>query len=378
MELTKKLKSRSLKKRILPVCLLLIVAVVFLLLSEADLLIRKPVDLYDVPRDELEGKYVTVEVPFIYAGYAYTEEYKNDRPTGRITSSEYIIDANEEDYCGLLLPESMVDAGNDLMEESDQYYYGEIDEMETTLTVTGIMKKMPNDSLDFYHEVVDYDNQEDQDTFLPLYLVARDSGDTVTTVIFLVLGLGCLVWAILLLTTAAGGKNQKQLLKKAEELSPGNPEYILQQVDQLYTNGVNVGGLRMNANLILIEQGANHYLHAAGELVWAYKGVTQHRVNGVPTGKSYNLIMVMRDRTTRSVTMQENQVDEQLQKINALIPNVVLGYDEELGKLFNSKSPELMTALSNRLAQQNAARAQMQAAAEAAAAAQAPEAPAQV
>ena len=41
--------------------------------------------LYDVPRDQLEGSYVTVNIDWIYGCYAYTETYENNRPTGKIT-----------------------------------------------------------------------------------------------------------------------------------------------------------------------------------------------------------------------------------------------------------------------------------------------------
>lgn len=338
MEFVKKLKSKSLKKAILPVCLLLVGVILFAAISEFWLLVGKPVNLYDVPRDALEGKYVTVEIPYIYGCYAYTEQYKNDKPTGVITSSEYIIDANVDDYCGLLLPKDMVEQGDALLDESDAYANYETDEITGTFTVKGVMKKMPGDSLDFYHEAVDYDSWDsaDQARFLPLYLVARGDSDNVGSVVFLAIALALLVIAVVMLVKAVGGSNQKQLMQKAEELSPGNPDYILTHVEQLYEHAPSVGGLRMNASLILLEQGAKQFLYGAKDLVWAYQNTVQHRTNGIPTHKSYHLILRMADGTTRDVAMKGEQVKEQLQKIFALIPGCALGYSQELEAMYKS------------------------------------------
>lgn len=338
MELSKKLKSKSLKKVILPVCLLMIGVIVCFAISKVWLLVEKPANLYEVPRDELEGKYVTVEVPYIYACYAYTEQYKNDKPTGVITSSEYIIDANVDDYCGLFLPKNMVELGDKLLDESEAYANYETDEITETFTVKGIMKRMPDDSLDYYHETVNYDSWDlgDQERFLPLYLVARGDDENVGTFALLGIALVLLVSAVVMLGKAASGNNQKQLMQKAQELSPGNPDYILTHVEQMYENAPSVGGLRMNASLILLEQGPKQFLYGAKDLVWAYQNTVQHRTNGIPTHKSYHLILRMADGITKDVAMKEAQVKEQLQKIFALIPGCALGYSQELEAMYKS------------------------------------------
>ena len=333
MELMKTLKNKSIRKMLLPVCLLLALGIFFFAISNVWLLVQTPKDLWEVPRDELEGKYVTVELPGIYLSYAYTEEYKNDRPTGRITSREYLIDANSEDYCGLLLDsEDLMNKGEALLEECDAYWNYETDEITKTFTVTGVMKKMPEDSLDFYHEAVDYDrlSSGEQEVFLPLYLVARDGGDTASSVVFALIAAGLFAAAVILMVKAASGKNQKQIMDKAKELSPASPDYVLSQVDQLYNNAPAVSGLRMNGSLILLEQGAKQFLYGAKDLCWAYQNVVQHKTNGINTGKSYQLILRMTDGTMKQVTMKEAQVQEQLQKIFALYPACVVGYSKEL------------------------------------------------
>ena len=357
MELKKKLRARSLKRALLPAIALMICGVIVLALSEFWLLIQKPVNLYDVPRRELYGKYVTVEVPYIYTSYAYSEEYRNNRATGTITSCEYIIDANQYDYCGLYLPKDLVAKGDALEEKSESYLYGDIDDEELlgySFRVTGIMKAMPSDSLDYYYEAIGFQNMtaDQQDLFLPLYLEARSSSALTTTWLLLVFGLVLLGAGVVILVKAASGGDQKQFMQKAEELSPGNPEYILAHAEQLYDMAPSVGGLRMNASLILIEQGRRHYLYGTKDLVWAYQNTVQHKTNGIPTGRSYHLILRMADGSSRDLAMREEQVKEQLQKIRALVPGCALGYSQELADLYQKDRP----ALRNIAAAQRASR----------------------
>ncbi len=342
MEFVKKLRSRSLKKTLLPVILLLVLAVLFLAVSEFWLLFQKPANLYEVPRDQLKGKYVTAEITYIYGEYAYTENYKNGRSTGEITSIECIIDANSDDFCGLYLPGKLVERGEALAEESDAYYNYETDEITTSFTVRGIMKEMPQDSLSYYHEYVDYDtlSADQQQWFLPLYLEAWEGvpGDMVSMT---VLGLACLVFALVLLCKALSGGNQKQLLQKAEQLAPGNPEYVLAHAEQLYDLAPSVGGLRMNASLILVEEGKKQYLYSTKELVWAYQQAVRQRVYGIAVGTRNMLVLRMSDKSARNVVLPESQIREQLQKIQALVPGCAIGYSDQLEELYRKNMAEL-------------------------------------
>lgn len=360
MEFLKKLRARSLKKALPLMIVLLVGAVLLLSLSEFWLLLRTPANLHEVPRRELYGKYVTVEVPYIYACYAYTEEYKNDRATGNITSCEYVIDANEADYCGLRLPKGLVAKGDALLQESEDYLNYETDEITATFTVRGIMKAMPSDSLDFYYETVGFQDMsaDQQDLFLPLYLDAWD-GVPERTVVCLIFGLALLVWGLVLLIRILCGSCQKQLRQKAEALSPGSPEYILSHAEQLYAMAPSTAGLRMNASLILLEQGWKQYLYSTGELVWAYPSMTQHRVYGIPTGKSYGLVLKMADGSTRTLTLPQAKAQEQMQKIQALVPGCALGYSQELEAMYARDRASLQNvAAAQRAAQETAEQAQ--------------------
>lgn len=340
MELLKRLKTKSILGA-LPLALILAALGAFMLFaSNFWLYFTEPADLWDVPRDELEGKYVTVDLECIYGSYAYTETYRNNIATGNITEMEYVIDANEDDYCGLVLSGDLIDKGDALMEDTFAYYNYEIDEITSGFTVTGVMKSMPEDSLEYYYEwfEIDAETAEAEGIYLPLYLDATNN--LFTTVMFVIFGIVLMGIGLVPLFTALSGRSQKQIREKAKQLNPNAPDYILSQADELYQNQKDHKTLKMDSRLIIAQ---NTHLYATAELVWAYHSITRHRVYGIiPAGKTHSLTLAMLDGKRLSIGMKnEAQVMEWLQRIQKLNPNCILGYNDSIQREYRN-SPSLL------------------------------------
>lgn len=354
MNFIKKLKTKSIITNALLALLILAMSALFLAGSQFWLLWQEPANLHEVPREELEGAYVTVELPRIFASYAYTEEFESDLDkTGTVVSMEYIIDANEYDYCGLLIEtKDLIQKADELLEQTYDYNDYVIDEITATFTVTGIMEKMPSDSLRFYHEVTGYESlsPEDQETFLPLYLVVRDGGDQFLTYFLLAFGVIFALWAVLILVKAISGGYQKQILQKAEQLSPSAPDQVLEQLERLNEDQPKAKIL-MNDRLILSNNGNNSRLYAMNELVWAYHAVTTQRVYFIPVGKTHSLALATLDGKIQQVPMKEADIKQYLQTIYQTNTNCFVGYSDELAKLFR-KNPAAVSQL--RAAQESA------------------------
>lgn len=363
MDYTKDMKRKSIKKSLFGVIFFLLIGIALLYFSNGILLLKKPANLYNVPEDELEGKYVTAEIGYIHDGYAETVQRKEGSSIETVISREYVIFVSDESVCGLFLPKNMVKDGDALLEESDDYYYGRTDEINKSITVTGVMEKMPDDSLRYYHQSTGYDlmSSEEQEHVLPLILKVRSTSDIAMTWVMVIAGLVFIVLALVRLLSALSGKNQKQVKNKVEELSPGNPEYILNQVQELCQSTPAVGGVRMTPNLIYLENGAYQYLYGAKDLCWAYKNTVTHRTNGVVTGRSYNLMLRMADGSSRAMSMNETQVDDWLQKIFNTFPGCVVGYQKDWEKFFKKERQEFMRIAAAQHAQAQSAPAEPEA-----------------
>jgi uncharacterized protein DUF6709 len=83
------------------------------------------------------------------------------------------------------------------------------------------------------------------------------------------------------------------------------------------------------------------------DLLWAYKKITKHSVNFIPTGKTYEAILACYGGTA-TITGKEKRVDEILAFSEQRAPWAVLGYSDELSTMFNKKTDEFAGAVEQR------------------------------
>lgn len=340
MEQLKKLKRQSIAS--LLVLIILMGAIGVFGVAASNLFASEPEarNLYEVPREELEGAYVTVDVEWIYGCYAYTETYENNKPTGIITQQEYVIDANEEDYMCLILDGEWMDKADDLLDECDAYYYGETDQITKTFTVTGEVKKLPSDSLELYYEAMGYDmlSAAEQEILLPLYLSPASYELEVVPLFF---GLFFIGFAVFFLIYGLSGACQKQVKNKLNQLFGDNTEradeFLRQLMETPHINKVHISN-----GYVLMRQNLNQVLLDSNDLVWAYKQTVRQKLYGIiPMGKTHRLVMKTADKKEFFAVMKEEQVKEQLTKILQQFPTCAIGYSDQMAALYK-KDPETM------------------------------------
>lgn len=83
------------------------------------------------------------------------------------------------------------------------------------------------------------------------------------------------------------------------------------------------------------------------DLLWAYKRVTQRRVNFIPAGKSYNAVLSFYGGSV-SVSGSEKNVDELLARSAAKAPWAIIGFSDELQRHFTKNTQEFCTAVEQR------------------------------
>jgi hypothetical protein len=83
------------------------------------------------------------------------------------------------------------------------------------------------------------------------------------------------------------------------------------------------------------------------DLLWAYKRVTQHSVNLIPTGKSYNAVMIFYGGSA-TVSGRQKKLDELLQRTSAKAPWAIFGFSKELEEHFKKRTEEFCMAVEMR------------------------------
>ncbi len=84
------------------------------------------------------------------------------------------------------------------------------------------------------------------------------------------------------------------------------------------------------------------------DMIWCYKQVTQHRTNGIPTGKTFAANIYDRFGKTTIITGKEADVHQILEMIFTSAPGVVAGYSDELVKLWNQDRAKFVNAVDER------------------------------
>ena len=83
------------------------------------------------------------------------------------------------------------------------------------------------------------------------------------------------------------------------------------------------------------------------DLLWAYKKVTKHSVNFIPTGKTYACVLACYGGTAE-VTGREKDVDSLLSFAAERAPWAVLGFTDELSRVFRQKIADFCAAVEQR------------------------------
>ena len=104
------------------------------------------------------------------------------------------------------------------------------------------------------------------------------------------------------------------------------------------------GGWRMTEKYLIRSAPFAFDLLRLSDLLWAYKKVTKHSVNFIPTGKSYAGVLVCYGGAAE-VTGKEKSVDAMLTCAAERAPWALFGYSDDLAKLFKQKTQEFCAAI---------------------------------
>ena len=90
-------------------------------------------------------------------------------------------------------------------------------------------------------------------------------------------------------------------------------------------------------------QGSRAHILVNSKIIWAYQRTTTHRTNGIKTGTSYEIVFydINKKRTSIAVSSESN-VQDALQHINNMMPWVVVGYQDEIFRLYQKEFQEFL------------------------------------
>ena len=335
MEWLKQLRMDSLRRVavriVVPLVLAAGVFVYFRCWSLAGMVSPKPLSALEP--ESMEGVYVEDDIYWLYTPYL-EERYGESWSTGTLTGVQYLISFDQEYYMGLSVHKDRLEEAGAMMEAVEAIMAGELSEEELpVLHVKGSIKAMDEEERGYYLELAS-GSAELEALMLPYYLdVNRIHGRTVLMeAAMLVLSLALLAAALFPLVKALTGGYQKQVLAKLREAD--DFASAAERAAQFYDRAEPISGVRMGADYVFFQNGADSVLLRPWELAWAYQSTTQHKTNGVPTGKTYAAVLRTMDGAQYTLPMKEEAVHRLLEAMPASLPGIVLGYTAEIERLY--------------------------------------------
>jgi hypothetical protein len=129
----------------------------------------------------------------------------------------------------------------------------------------------------------------------------------------------------------------------------GPPDDVAAQLDaELLAQHPQIDRLHLTPNWLVQASGSSLTATRIEDVVWAYKKVTQHRVNGVPAGKTYAAQIWDRHGVCITVAGREAMVNQALETACQRAPWLLAGFSPDLEKAWKSNRAALIAAVDQR------------------------------
>lgn len=177
--------------------------------------------------------------------------------------------------------------------------------------------------------------------FLPVMLTTTDhtTAGWVALVVLVVIFIAG-VAGMLRLISRQTDINQHPIYKSLARY--GDPQNIIKQIEgEMALGSEQVGKLKLTPKWAVSSTQTTFEAVYLKDAVWMYKMVTQHRTNGIPTGKSFKVLIHDKHGKSIEVPANKKNVDNMLQSIYQRAPWIITGFSEELQNLWKSGDGKL-------------------------------------
>jgi len=192
-------------------------------------------------------------------------------------------------------------------------------------TFTGYLEALPSDVQTRIVADAEQESPELRGAFLPYMLNAdsfRSSG-------YIAMGLGMplfglCVWGLARAIRRGNHPATHPIMRALGRYGP--PDYVAGQIDaELLAEHPTVGTVHLTPSWLVQSLPSNLAASRIDDIVWAYKQVTQHRTNGIPTGKTFAAQVWDRHGVCMTVAGKEVLVNQVLEAAGRRAPWMLAG-----------------------------------------------------
>jgi hypothetical protein len=221
---------------------------------------------------------------------------------------------------------------------------------EKTTTYTGGLVAMSSKEQSQIIGDIEQENPDLKGVFLPYML---DTGDFRTPgYIGLAVGGVVLLLSLFGLSRFAGRSNplNHPIMKRLAKF--GDAEQVASQIDmEMSGDHPKAGNAHFTRSWLVQATGASLNATRFNDIMWVYKKITQHRTNGIPTGKTYSVLIWDRYGQCITINAKENVINEVIDATLNRAPGAIGGFNKEIETMWNKNRDQFITTVDGRARQ---------------------------
>ena len=294
------------------------------------------------PMAELEGKYITFDVDYVWANYIRTSSQttRNGKNVGdpKLTSLGYIVIVDDKSgsadskphYFGIIVPAKSEKVVNDLADQFWAYLWRERDDLPAPYHFTGSVRKVASGEMKYWNQMIKeindntgYDRYYDM-SYLEAYTVDYDKIGTSSK--FLVIFCFWAMLAVLLYAIFHVVVSMLSYSAPIKNFIVNTPGQSMEKLDASFAGASRISpDVFVSADYVFYRKGGKVHVVNLRDVVWAYvytyKGTNYLRMYGV-NGKII---------AAPAVPAAASAVKE----IANVAPHCVCGYSPDLNRMFS-------------------------------------------
>lgn len=306
--------------------------------------------------DEIRNQLVKIDVTANFG--CYMEEYSEDTSTHRRTTTYlyYVIWTGDDyatdfRYMTIKVPAKFESE----MEAIAENTYNEI--YSDPQRFVGKIRRLSSEEYEYFIEyftAAGWTETDIEDMTLPYYIDVTGTsvslGSSGVYILLFAAGILLVVYGVYRLIKGAKGGYLKKFTKSCEEAgySETSIDSDLRTAVSFTKNGsIKAGRLCLYFNL----NSTVPHAVPCSKIIWAYQNTTTHRTNGIKTGVTYSLmIYTENNKNAMSFSVPSEAVAQDvLKRMVETLPWVVVGYSEELKRLFNKERGKFLDIRYNKV-----------------------------
>lgn len=306
----------------------------------------------DLKPDQIHNQLVDLSITQTFDAFMYEEEVNSD--TGRrisVTAYYYAFNSGGEnlDLDYVIMSVKVPSDYHSTMEEIAEYNYKNQAYYPNPLHLSGEIKKMDEEQLQYFREYLQeylgLTDAEFNEYSIPYYVNVFKSktSENIMSVLICAAGIALLIVGFVRIIRSATGSSMKKLMNDFAQV--GCPEASAESDYNSAVSYVKNGDTKMGRLFTYYMSGSSPRAIPNTKLMWAYQITTTHRTNGIKTGTTYSVMLYVDDsRNCVTLPMPNEAVTQDfLRKINDTLPWVVVGYSDELKKMFNKERSKFLS-----------------------------------